>query len=284
MKTTIITLLALAGVAAAETITINPLTDATTDWKYGKARNKGSNVTWNSSAGTMTATNVQWAGSYAEYTLDKAITLQNPEDTMTVTFTMLSSRATGPYGGNDWGVCMTTTLIGADKALTAGYGRYDQGIIIPGNDQTDAWKGHADGTGPIQMAVSDNVDGKFFNMKETVGSDAPLTNYTEATGVLQNNVALTLTNTIKWDASTSQFVATITYGDNDTVLGTANLGETFNLKKINLSVDTGQMYENNVLTAQISNLTITANLVPEPSTATLSLLALAGLAARRRRK
>ena len=34
----------------------------------------------------------------------------------------------------------------------------------------------------------------------------------------------------------------------------------------------------------LSNIKLTANLVPEPTTATLSLLALAGLASRRRRK
>lgn len=258
----------MAGVAVAETITVAPLSDTNADWQYGRGRSKGSYVTWDAAAGTMTATNVGWAGSYAEYSLTEAITLQNPEDTMTVSFTMLSSMATGPYSGNNWGVCMTTTLIGGNTALTAGYGRYDQAI--------------SDSKGPIQMVVSKNTNYHFFNMKETVGEDAALTGYTEVTGVLHNNVALTLTNTIKWDANISQFVSTITYGDDNIVLGTANLGETFSLEKINLSVDTGAL--NNTLNAQISNLTITANLVPEPATATLSLLALAGLAARRRRR
>ena len=267
MKKTLITLLALAGVAAADTITLTPMT-TTEGWVFGKARNKGSNTELDTTNGTMTSTNVGWAGAYAEYSLSEAITLQSPEDTMTVSFTMLSSKATGPYSGNNWGVCMTTTLIGGNTALTAGYGRYDQSI--------------SDSKGPIQMVASSNTNYHFFNMKETVGGDAPLTGYTEATGVLQNNVALTLTNTIKWDASISQFVSTITYGENNTVLGTANLGETFSLEKINLSVDTGSL--DNSLNAQISGLTITANLVPEPTTATLSLLALCGLAARRRRK
>ena len=279
MKKTITAIIALAGVATADVINLTPLTNEE-GWEFGRARDKNSYAVQDATQGTLTSTNVNWSGAYAVYTLSDSITLQNVEDTMTVSFTILSSYASGPFNGNNWGVCMTGTLIGGDTALTYGAGRYDKNVLDSSGNVN--WEGDANGAASIQMAVSDHVDYTFFNMKETLGSNAPLTEYSEATGVLKNNVALTLTSTIQWDATQSAFVATVTYGDNNAVLGTAVLGETFTLEKINLSVDTGQ--KGSDLFAQVSNLTVSANIVPEPTTATLSLLALAGLAARRRRK
>ena len=90
------------------------------------------------------------------------------------------------------------------------------------------------------------------------------------------NTPLTLTTEIAWSAEKSQFVATVSYGADKTILNTYDLGKSYSLDKLVFSMDGGSQ--------KVSNLKIITNTIPEPTTATLSLLALAGLAARRRRK
>lgn len=77
---------------------------------------------------------------------------------------------------------------------------------------------------------------------------------------------------------------TLGTGDYSTV---TTLGYAFSLSSINISMDGGKSedLEHNIYAPDLSALTITyKTTTPEPATATLSLLALAGLAARRRRK
>ena len=83
---------------------------------------------------------------------------------------------------------------------------------------------------------------------------------------------------ITWNDDAQKFVATI-YVDGD-VAGTQDLGSSYTLNKISVA----SAGNNNEWQSQPSFSNMQLTVVPEPTTATLSLLALMGLAARRRRK
>ena len=96
------------------------------------------------------------------------------------------------------------------------------------------------------------------------------------TDVIAANTSLTLSGTISWDGDS--YSMDLSDGTNST---TWDLGVTsFELTEVGFYADGANGVENVVW----SNLAISGMSVPEPTTATLSLLALAGLAARRRRK
>ena len=93
-----------------------------------------------------------------------------------------------------------------------------------------------------------------------------------------STVSHIIKESITWDDVSQKFVATI-YVDG-TEAGQQTMGDSFVLDKISVAT----AGNNNSWQSQPSYSNMLLKVVPEPTTATLSLLALAGLAARRRRK
>ncbi|MBR4311518.1 MAG: PEP-CTERM sorting domain-containing protein, partial [Akkermansia sp.] len=93
----------------------------------------------------------------------------------------------------------------------------------------------------------------------------------------------TYTGQIAWDSEKNAFVLDLTQLYNGQEYSASYiLGETYDLTGISIALD-GNSTNGDKDVFTVSNFTI-SHTVPEPTTATLSLLALAGLAARRRRK
>ena len=204
MKKTLIALLALAGVAAAATETVN-----TIDAAWGTAPSRENNC---------------YSASYTlTFTLDALYTLEK------------SGSVLGFYRGsavNDSHGYNAIVLGGSDDALTLTVGR-----------------GRAFDT--VDNATGIDADTTFtFQDKVTF------------TTAIQKGVTYTLSVA----GASGTMTPTLTWGD----------GGSETLTSYN-----GKMNGDAALTSVLNPGTIT---VPEPTTATLSLLALAGLAARRRRK
>lgn len=85
-----------------------------------------------------------------------------------------------------------------------------------------------------------------------------------------------VTFTVAYDTTLAQFVGTLALGDKTADI---NLGESFGVNAITATFDGSGAY-----VGKVNDMKLTVTTIPEPTTATLSLLALAGLAARRRRR
>ena len=249
MKKTLITLLALTGVAAADTVTIAPLTSSE-GWTVGHQNtSKSTNAVLDTTAATLTLTNGDWSRGYGVYTLADAITLTNEADRLTVSFTINTTALNS---------LVTGTLVGSDKAITLGHGSYADS-----------------GKNGIQSGISTDTTGVFYNMQGSNTGGVFVTPDKIVNDSFTANTPLTLTTTVEWNTTKSQFVASLSYGE--TSLTSYDLGTSYTLDKLVFSLDGSSIQT-------VSGVSVSANLVPEPATATLSLLALAGLAARRRRK
>lgn len=253
MKKTLTTLLALAGVAMAENIDINAL-DVPANWELNHA-NSGKNGNPTLNGGKITSglggSWCDWGQEYAIFTLENALALTGATDTLTLTFT---------YTPAETNAATTFTLIDTTNtlAVSAGQGAYSNAL---------------------QMGTTSDVDGVFYNFKDKTNDSGrvKVDATSSASNVITAGNAITLTNTIAWSSTANQFVSTVKYGE--TVLGSVNVGESFILSAIAVGMDGSENFD--VTQVDIKG---SASLIPEPTTATLSLLALAGLAARRRRK
>ncbi len=251
MKKTIIALMALAGVAAADSIT--PITSG--DFTIGSNRG-GNSIAQDKEAGTLTLVASNWNQAYAHFTLSEAIILTDVTDTISISYNIAAT---------DSDTLVTGAIIGSGKAIVAGHGQY---------------KGTPQG---VQYGITDNVSGNWYNL-QGANTGGVYVAGTNVPGIFSTTAPLTLNTDIAWDADKAQFVATLSYGDNKTVMTTYDLGTTYSLDKLVFSMD-GPNGANSILSVSGLNITYSvAPSIPEPTTATLSLLALAGLAARRRRK
>ncbi len=209
MKKTIIALLALAGVAAAETTT----TVDTIDAAWGTAPALAGNC---------------WSGDYTlTFTLDSLYTL---EGSGSVIGFYRGSATNDTYGYN------AIALGGSDTALTLTVGR---------------------------GRVYDTVDSATG-----IDADTYITFQDKAT--FTTTIQKGVTYTLSVAGATGAMTPTLTWNGGSEALASYN----------------GNMNGNAAFTNALNKgtITITTPTVPEPTTATLSLLALAGLAARRRRK
>lgn len=254
MKKTLITLMALAGVASANTsFTYIPVYEQYLgSWSY--------HGTATITDGIIQTTNTNWQVDAATYTLAETHTYTTA-DTLNFSFD-----ATNNGTGNG---ALTLAIIGTSNAIVLGHGSYDKPA-----DQ-------------IQVAVTDNVSvtGGYVFANTNPGDDLTLTaGATLDGGMPANGVTSTISGSIAWDGDS--FALTL---GSSAVEGTLSydLGiTTLDVTKLMVTIEGGASPTNGSAdwqTPTMSNLTITSP-VPEPATATLSLLALAGLAARRRRK
>lgn len=255
MKKTIIALMALAGVAAAETTDL-----------------LASDANWNFSApdkisikdGVLDNTG-HWNSGYANYVLPNAITLNSNlslELSYTMTFTNTSD------------VAATVALHSSSDVLAFGAETYNGG-----SNDAPLCIGYTTAAAAISANaitfVASNAYGYIFDSATTIdtGKTAGIKSGTDVTTVSHN-----ITEIIAWNNTEQKFIATISIDGE--VARTQILGDSYTLKKISVAT----AGNNTDWRSQPSFSNMQLKVVPEPATATLSLLALAGLCARRRRK
>lgn len=256
MKKTLITLMALAGMASAVDLTYTNLFNES-GWDVGSRRGRAPFVIEN---GTATVTSSNWGQAYANYNFsawDYDSYAMSETSVLTFNVTMKPLHM---------GLSSTLYIETTTSAYVIGKD-YDQAYVSYG-------KGNTNAVGIYNFdPPSDNNDGACY-----LGGDQ---NQLGTSDILAANTATTITATVAWDAASSSYSMTLSDG---TSTVNWNLGtDKIELKKIGFYADGA----NNTPNVEWSNFSFSATnvtLIPEPATATLSLLALAGLAARRRRK
>lgn len=254
MKKTLIALVALSGLALA----------ATND-QYGDV--SGTWVTYSGSwATTDTSASVGsgWGGATALYKLDDAITLAQHERVLfSYTYTNPATTQNSIYG---------VTLRGASGAQAIVFGNtgyHDSNIAIAAAPL--ASEGYAN----CSAIDTDLPAGTAQALRADHGNSGD--RFQDVTFAAENTIALslpvsyTVDSEIAFDRTLGQFVLTATVGEDTVKL---ELGNSVSFDTIVFATDGNntQTYSN-----------ISLQHLPEPATATLSLLALAGLCARRRR-
>ena len=255
MKKTIIALLALAGVAVADTATTTIFTDLTQDKTITLSDN-----------GSIT-----WSATDATFTGDICATVTNEQARASVSFTLnLTDAATV---GSTKTELVTITKTGYNSTM---------GLWLVDGKISGRWNGD----------TFDKVTGQ--NNPGTASGQVAITS------ILNDNdnvftvdgdefIALTLVLDRTCDAYNADHVGMVLYdADGTAVWNCCSLGAagfaTYDAIKLNMDyVGSAASITNAVLSPTDAG-TQAAALIPEPTTATLSLLALAGLAARRRRK
>ena len=246
MKKTIITLLALAGVAAAAPSLTLDFKTAPTDWTSGQWNG------WNTphfNYGENGATNKY---SWKQNTLSTAITL-SPEDAVTITFSTYGNG--GEQGllfylssSTDNYSVVTGTSYNSNKAVDVGY---LEKAIVPRTEQSQESMG---------------------NVGFQTGTANLVTSFGSTSAAKELSTFNPLTYTLTLDGS----ALTVSVKDKDG----KEWSDDYTIKSGVTFDSIGFIMDGNEGDVGIKNISI----VPEPTTATLSLLALAGLAARRRRK
>ncbi|MBR5876190.1 MAG: PEP-CTERM sorting domain-containing protein [Akkermansia sp.] len=260
MKKTLIALMALAGVAAAEQYSITPLTDST----FGTWTHSNNNTITN---GVLSG-NPNWQVDPSTYSVGGVYTYSEDEP-LTFSFDVQNNGT-----GNGM---LTLTFIGTENAIVIGHGNYDKYPDGNGGEITNRG-------GDVQVGLTTNLTAQGYGFANTnPGDDAQLTALTNWENAMPFNGAITtLSGIIAWDGDS--YSLTLNSSAKTETL-TCDLGLTkLDLTKIMVTIEGGSTYYDDRdawKTATLSNLTVS---VPEPATATLSLLALAGLAVRRRRK
>ncbi len=258
MKKTIIALSTLAGVAFADTTSTTYTPFTSTGWTLERLRNgnDGNNPVIANNSITASA---NWTRPVANYSFDTPIALTDVVESITFSFSMSgvseNSVATLAFEGTD---------AAGDRALVMG----------------ETYKGTNGGDNHNYAFGTTNAnDGKAYLLGADEGwggqsYNIPARNLTTLGSL---DATTTFEGSIAWSESDNGFKFTLTQGG--TNAASYLLGSNYTLSGLTVALDG---YAN--ATPTISNLTITANLIPEPTTATLSLLALAGLAVRRRRR
>ena len=248
MKKTITMLFALCGIAAAETV---DLLASPGDWNRYQTT---------ISDGTLQGSG-QWKGGYATYTLDTPITL-NYNMTLELSYTMTFINKSDVAG--------TVALHSSSDVLAFGAKTYNGGD----NDAP-----FCIGYSEDESAINANAItfGEGYGYRLSSYQETPVT--AGIAGKIDNTTAShSIKEIITWRDEVQKYVATI-YVDK-VYAGEQTLGSSYTLEKI--SVASSGNHEQWRSQPSFSDMQI--KLVPEPTTATLSLLALCGLAARRRRK
>ena len=261
MKKTIIALFALAGVAAAESL---------------------------------------------DYDTYKSVTLASPylTDLYTVwDFDQVSGTQASKVGGDMGGYSNTPVIAYESGNESDGYG-------VVNSDKGRLYKsGMSLGNFTISVDVNTMTAGHLLTLKDssdkyiylTSSSTAPLTlTYDDVTGSVVSAVKPTSSDeTLNWTTITltrSSDILTLyvngvsqgTLKGSDTSIAALQLGNRYEggtpAAPIDATVDNLTIWDRALTTEEVQGFIVPTQSVPEPTTATLSLLALAGLAARRRRK
>ncbi len=257
MKLATTLLIALsAAVASAATTTYTPLTD-TEGWVLGRRDDGKQLFTIDAAAGTISVTNSNWGQETAVKQLS-AIALTQPTDSMTFSYTLYN---------NDNNVPFSVALVGSSQAIVMGTLAYNSSA----NTQyavTDVLPSTFDSSKALQYTIEQIATEDIVKLSD---KGAPYT--------------ITYTASIAWSDTSNQFELSVSDGTN-THTGIA-LGDAVDFNQVYISADghSGQWgWTASDLSISVTTADAPSENIPEPTTATLSLLALTGLAARRRRK
>lgn len=248
MKKVITMLFVLSGVAAAETI---DLLASPGSWTFSNT---------SLSDGVLQGSG-HWKQGYASYSLNTPITLNfdmTLELSYTITFTNMAD------------VAATVALHSNSDVLAFGAKTYngsgiDAPLCIGYSTQNDAVNANA-------ITFGNGYGYTFSSYTETEKTAGITSNYDGT------SVSHSIMERITWRDNEQKYVATI-FVDGDKA-GEQILGSSYTLEKITVA----SAGNNNDWRSQPAFSNMQLNVIPEPTTATLSLLALAGLAARRRRR
>lgn len=265
MKKTLIAFIALAGIACGATYT--PLKDTqtttTTDesvtegaWGWIDGGKYNYNMTINREEGSITNAAGDWYADAATYRFQNILTLGSGER---LDFTFDVNRKVSES-------VQTITFVGTTQAVVIGHANYanDTNLVVGistnvANATTGAGAhGYILGSGGNQGFIESGI-----NAGATLTGGMP-----EGTS--------TISGSVSWDGDSYALTLSSSAVNGVDSSLTYDLGTTFNIRDLVFTFD------GKASPTVVSNLKM--EIVPEPATATLSLLALAGLAARRRRK
>lgn len=255
MKKTILALMALAGVAAADTV----ITGADLTWDVNAPYKDCTTV----DSGNLTYSGGGWWVNGPTGTLTQPITLgQNQvlEFSYSCDFSSSNSVLTLALANNNGAVVMGKT--------------YNNEVRLGTTTETET----AVARGSV-FADTESNQGNIANitsytaLKDGVGENANNITFAVNSGSTVNTNDVTFT--VAYNTTLSQFVGTLAY---DGYTAKIDLGETFSVNAITATFDGDSAFVGHVNDIQLKVTT-----VPEPTTATLSLLALAGLASCRRK-
>lgn len=250
-------LLALSAMAqAAETpLVYNDLFATTEGWTMSKGRpSDKADFIINTADQTMSLTNSNWSQSIAVYDFSERPVCAT----------------------SDIPLSFSVTLNTADqKAYT---------MALIGTNQTIVVGTHYDWT-PLQYGITSTVDSaNAYGFGSWTSSVYKMLDADTEVHAFDTNKAantpITISGLSSYDTVSGTYSLTLSIGeDTHTITGLENL----NVVKLSFSGDgTNKQNNTDVTNVTFSALSLTGA-TPEPATATLSLLALAGLAARRRR-
>lgn len=248
MKKTLVLFAVMAAAAtAAEPVVYDSLLSSSEGWTLGSIRGSSNLFTIDTGANTLTLTNSNWSQAYANYSLPTTLTATESQG---IGFSF-------DVKINDTDSSLTFSLVGTTQAITLG----------------TSYRANA---GNILLGTSSAINSTVFSFNSDWESGTGVvTSSTSITGVATAGSTITISGSTKYNAETGHHVLTLMCGDKSTTL---DLGATVDVTRISFGGDG----DNNRTNFVVSNLSLYT--VPEPATATLSLLALAGLATRRRRK
>lgn len=203
--------------------------------------------------------------AYVYYELENSVTLSNPGDYFSVSYTSES---------DFWGWAGSSLAL-FDTTL----GR----AFVAGNDKYFAQHPFTSGvSNQIDLGISESVETSptlFCMGSGSDVTDVPVSASADATGFISNYTPYVLTMNISWDSASNQFVGSVAINGVDQE-AQVSLGKEVSIDALNLTV-----FDNYVnYWINISDMKISAHITPEPATVTLSLLGLAALLCRRRRK
>ena len=248
MKKTIITLMALTGVTMADSIA--PFTDL--DWGT-----LGAGTSWENGKMKFVGGGSTWLVYGSGASLTSPITLSK-DDVLTFSYSVELS-----------GIDSVTTfsLISESNVVSMGHAyKYSD------NDTTHS-------AIRLGSTTTENASNKYVISDSGNRTDVTYirsANYIEL-DTFENATKgddYTLTFKIAYNEEKNQFVGSLSYGEETK---TIDLGNEYKLTGIAATFDGNT-------TTYVSNMTLSVANIPEPATATLSLLALAGMASRRRRR
>ena len=274
MKKTIVTLMAMSAVASAATN--EPLKDTTTTAADGETLAAGAkgwitgekynhSMTIDATNNSITNSDSDWNGDAATYRFSQVLTLAHTEKLeFSFDFTRSASNTV-----------QSLTLVGTTQAVVIGHGNYA--------DNTNLHVGIS--TNVANATTGEGAHGYVFAGTANQGFIANTSIGATLTGGMPVATSK-ITGSVAWDGDSYMLTLESSSVNEGTDPLKYDLGTKFDVRDLVFTFDGQNATTLKGLTMSINPIP-TQNpdsTIPEPATATLSLLALAGLAVRRRRK